>query len=104
VLVDIYALVENCGWFDENFYPAYFEDNDMFYRMALAGQKSYLTTEYGFYHKQSATCETVVTKDMWNYCEGYYRSKWGGYPGEEIYTHPFNNKNNKIDHWVKGRQ
>jgi hypothetical protein len=72
--------------------------------MNLTGQKSYLITDYGFYHKQSATCETIITKDNWNYCEGYYKSKWGGLPGEELYTHPFNNKNNKIDHWVKGGQ
>lgn len=101
VFVDMYKLVENCGWFDENFYPAYFEDNDMFYRMHLTDQKHYLLTDVGFYHKQSATCVTVVTKDHWDYCQGYYNYKWGGLPGEEKYDNPFNNKDNGVDFWNK---
>lgn len=102
IIVDMYQLVESCGWFDENFFPAYFEDNDMYYRMHLAGLKHYLTTEKGFYHKQSATSGAVVTQDLWNFCEGYYKYKWGGPPGEELYEHPFNNKENAIDYWTKG--
>lgn len=101
IFVDMYKLIENCGWFDENFFPAYFEDNDMFYRMHLAGLKHYLITDVGFYHKESATGQTVVTPDHWNLCENYYKFKWGGIPGEEKYDHPFNDKNNNIDYWRK---
>ena len=101
VIVDMYKLIQTCGWFDENFFPAYFEDNDMFYRMHLAGLKHYLVTEKGFYHKQSATCETFITKEHWNYCESYYRYKWGGLPGEERYERPFNNIENEIDFWKR---
>lgn len=100
-VVDMYKLIEICGWFDENFFPAYFEDNDMYYRIHLAGQKHYLVTRNGFYHKQSATTGVLITKDHWNYCENYYRAKWGGIPGEERFTKPFNDDNNAIDYWSK---
>lgn len=101
VFIDIYKLVESCGWFDENFFPAYFEDNDMFYRMHLAGQKHHLLTEFGFYHKQSATCATVITQDDWNRCESYYQYKWGGRPGEEVFDHPYNDQTKGVDYWRK---
>ena len=97
----MYQLIENCGWFDENFYPAYFEDNDMFYRMHMAGLRHLLDTKHGFYHKQSATCIDVVTKDDWDRCQQYYISKWGGPPGEETYIRPFNDINNGLDFWKK---
>jgi hypothetical protein len=69
--------------------------------MHLAGLKHYLITDVGFYHKESATGQTVVTPDHWNLCENYYKFKWGGIPGEEKYDHPFNDKNNNIDYWRK---
>ena len=33
------ATAEKVGYFDENFYPAYFEDNDYVYRCRLAGAR-----------------------------------------------------------------
>lgn len=100
-IVDMYQLIENCGWFDENFYPAYFEDNDMFYRMHLSGLRHLLDTENGFYHKQSATCIDVVTQGDWEKCQQYYIEKWGGPPGEETFIRPFNDTENGIDFWKK---
>jgi len=99
VFVDMYKLIENCGWFDENFYPAYFEDNDMFYRMHLTGQRHHLITDVGFYHKQSATCVTIITQDNWDHCKSYYEYKWGGPPGEEVFDHPYNDHTKQPDYW-----
>lgn len=101
-VVDMYKLVQNCGWFDENFYPAYFEDNDMFYRINLAGGlRHYLNTDVVFFHKESATTRTIVTQHDWDYCINYYKNKWGGEPGSERFSTPFDNPNNAIDYWGK---
>lgn len=106
--VDIVNLVNKVGTFDENFYPAYFEDNDMEYRIKLAGLKSVINTRAIAFHEQSATQfaddPSRMNPSKWN-CRpekfeelrGYYIKKWGGEPREEKFTHPFNN--NKINIW-----
>jgi GT2 family glycosyltransferase len=101
IMVDMYQLIENCGWFDENFFPAYFEDNDMFYRIHRAGLKHYLNTDVGFFHRESATGESIITQDNWNLCESYYKYKWGGVPGEERYSFPYNDPSKPLSYWKK---
>lgn len=86
-------LVEKVGWFDEVFYPAYFEDNDMNYRLKLAG---YPETRWGgarIDHVGSVTQnwngDMVVSHSDFEKNRLYYKTKWGGVPGEETYTMPF---------------
>jgi hypothetical protein len=110
--VNISKLINHCGFFDENFYPAYFEDNDMEYRIKLTGLKSFINTRAIAYHEQSATQfaddPTRTNPFRWN-CRpekfeelrGYYIRKWGGNPREEKFIHPFNKDKTHIWEWEK---
>ena len=86
--------VKSIGLFDENFYPAYFDDNDYRYRSKLAGctldpmpvrykhETSSTINDSKFYkRKNSETFQKLAE---------YYISKWGGVPGREDYKSPFN--------------
>lgn len=81
------------GWFDENFTPAYFEDNDMAYRIKLAGGTYAARTDAGHFHQGSVTQnwggQQVVTSTMFEANRQYYVRKWGGGPHNELYTIPF---------------
>jgi len=88
---------DQVSYFDEAFYPAYFEDNDYHYRMRLAGLKA--VSNYGncYWHYGSRTKHTNPVIDeyiKYRYTENevYYLAKWGGKPGEETYTLPFDGK------------
>lgn len=91
---------DKVGNYDEFFWPAYFEDNDYHYRMKLAGfEASYLTGHST--HEGSATLKSIdqIHKDTMERCfkrsKSYYISKWGGEPGKETFTSPFNSQGHK---------
>lgn len=83
------------GEFDEGLYPAYFEDNDYCYRTILSGLKCVRSQIAMFYHYGSKTQnngeEPVVPSEIFEKNKEYFRNKWGGEPGSEIHTHPWNN-------------
>jgi GT2 family glycosyltransferase len=104
--VDIKQLIKNVGWFDENFYPAYFEDNDMRRRIELAGLKSFTRTDLKINHVVSATQfadpnNPVTNGDAFNKNNMYFVKKWGGEPYNETYKNPFNNLKNDLKYWEK---
>jgi GT2 family glycosyltransferase len=84
------AAVDEVGWFDENFYPIYFEDNDYRRRCALAGVpiKSLISRTR---HENSSTIasgyashnERTFPRNL-----DYYVDKWGGPPIQETVTAP----------------
>lgn len=83
------------GPFDENFFPAYFEDNDYHYRIKLANLKAVATTAASYYHYGSQTQNAspehpVVPGKQFEANRDYYKKKWGGVPGAEMFTRPFN--------------
>lgn len=89
--------VERVGWFDENFYPAYKEDQDYTHRCALAGMKriqAYFTGA-GADHLGSQTIHSdphYFARNQQTHLElnvAYYREKWGGDFESERYTTPF---------------
>jgi len=87
--------IEKVGWFDEKFFPAYFEDNDYHYRIKLAGLLAYKNSRALYYHFGSRTIkesEEVKTKCNIGYSVNreYYKEKWGGEPGKETFRTPFN--------------
>lgn len=93
------SFINKFGWFDEKFRPAYFEDNDMYYRMELAGGRSALRLDARVDHEGSATQfkgqgpdteDRVVSHDQFRANRDYYKTKWGGIPGEEKYDRPYN--------------
>ena len=90
-------FVEKFGHFDQNFRQAYFEDNDMHYRMHLSGGKMGLLLDARVDHEGSVTQfpegrdseQRVVSHHTFRMNREYYIGKWGGPPGSELNTTPF---------------
>jgi hypothetical protein len=89
-----HSAIEVIGLFDENFVPAYYEDNDYARRAHLAGVPRHFLSA-GLRHAGSA----VIGSDKHYRRENdrtfpanreRYLAKWGGLPGEERFTTPFN--------------
>lgn len=83
---------ESVGYFDTNFFPAYYEDNDMHYRMKLKGMSYYPTqiiTPVVFRNSMTIEKDPSLNKGF-DDLKTYYIKKWGGIPTEEKYTTPFN--------------
>ena len=85
------------GEFDENFNPAYFEDNDYHRRINLSGMKAIVFPPAVFYHYGSRTkLERLKTESeqlinhQFEKNRDYYVRKWGGLPGNETFLKPFN--------------
>lgn len=79
------------GEFDTNFFPAYYEDNDYTYRLQLMGMRKldsdYLKPEV-LRLSQSGEKDSTLYDNVYK-CRRYYIQKWGGAPGEEMFTTPF---------------
>lgn len=91
-----FMITKHCyqtvGKFDEKFFPAYFEDNDYHRRIILSGLNARMVTTAPFFHYGSRTQTTgsVVSHDQFDINKAYYKRKWGGVPGAEIFATPFN--------------
>lgn len=95
------------GYFDEGFYPAYYEDNDYHYRMKLQGLDFICSDlelyELGVDGQGSQTLNSTLTPDIIrNYINAGFSSnqyryicKWGGMPDRERFKTPFNLDNSK---------
>jgi GT2 family glycosyltransferase len=104
--------LERVGFFDENIYPAYLEDCDYHYRAKLAGIKDESIPDLDLIHgemvdgkmegSRAINSNPIYSRENGRTHQGnfeYYRAKWGGINGEEIYTHPFNDPHNNLDYW-----
>lgn len=86
------------GLFDENFVPAYFEDNDYHFRMKLLGYDITPVTDAEYIHVGSATIraysdeEKALHNAFHRRNQTYYVFKWGGMPHHEQYKIPFNGR------------
>jgi len=79
------------GKFDENFKPAYFEDNDFLYRLKLAGAYV-ITTELldpEIYRNSMTIMKDRSLNDNFQKNQDYYISKWGNLPNKETFKEPF---------------
>jgi GT2 family glycosyltransferase len=101
--ININKLILKCGYFDEKFYPAYYEDNDMRYRARMAGQSIRIHTEAKIIHHKSSSNSNPekpsLSNEQFQANEKYFIKKWGGYPQEETFTTPFGNPNLTIKDW-----
>ncbi len=95
------SVIKRVGWFDENFVPAYCEDNDFIYRCRLLGQHiEFLPASYD--HYGSATIKNSDTM-RWNNDRTYplnveyYQSKWGGLMHQEVFKTPFDRGGSPAD-------
>lgn len=98
------TIKKRIGPFDENLYPAYFEDNDYHYRIKLAGLNAFNDVSAPFYHygsqTQNANSEMpVVPPFAFELNRIYYIGKWGGVPGEEHFTNPYNDSSLQFYQW-----
>ena len=78
--------------FDENFYPAYYEDTDYLYRLKLESKKIITdkTLQPILYNNSSSIKKDCRLNQCWGKNELYYIKKWGGLKGKETYKTPFN--------------
>jgi len=80
------------GMFDEDFSPAYYEDNDYMYRLKINGKRPFKIPFLNpIVYKNSATIEkepSILAYSKAN--KSRYIAKWGGEPDKENYNKPFN--------------
>lgn len=93
--------IEVVGWFDESFYPAYFEDNDYHYRIKIgAGADAAIANttavfiHYGSRTQNQASNGPIVPGETFRKNEEYFIRKWGGSPTHEKFVKPFNSDSN----------
>jgi GT2 family glycosyltransferase len=95
--------VQKHGWFDTNFKPAYFEDNDYYARVVLGGGRCRVVHRAQLFHHGSMTIrhDPVAAHHVSNWFDlnrKYFVRKWGvPHPAgssegvlRSYYHHPFN--------------
>ncbi|RIL10141.1 MAG: hypothetical protein DCC75_04995 [Proteobacteria bacterium] len=93
-------LLRDAGEFDERFAPAYHEDSDMIYRITLLGGSCLISRASHFYHFNRGTVKGWALakqteamnklQELMDKNRAFYERKWGGGPGQEKFTKPFN--------------
>lgn len=84
------AAIDRVGWFDENFYPIYFEDNDYRRRCQMAGVPIRNLISRTRHFNSSTIASGYASHNARTFPENaaYYAGKWGGPPGHETRTTP----------------
>lgn len=97
-----------CGTFDENFWPAWYEDNDMHRRITLLGYKAIMTTAAPHIHFGGVSTGMIPNNPGSGQSQVYYVKKWGGipitHPGagqKEYFMTPYNNQELTVKDWIK---
>jgi GT2 family glycosyltransferase len=87
-----FKTYQTMGKFDENYYPAYYEDTDYNYRLKLA-EANVVTTEIILPEVLRTSKSGEKDKSLYDKvfeCRKHYEQKWGGAPTHETFTTPFN--------------
>ena len=104
--------IEKLGYFDENFYPIYYEDADYCRRSHLHNMYKENKFKFGygdrnqFIHFGGATSfkkskvELIEYQRMIGMNATYYIKKWGGSQGNETYNTPFNISELTYKDWI----
>lgn len=90
-------LYRYIGEFDNDFYPAYYEDSDYLYRLKLEGLKQEVDLRLN--PKDARVSQTYekapeFVNNAMKYNRQKYIEKWGDIPLLEKYKKPYNGKNN----------
>ncbi len=87
--VDIW---KKAGMFDEEFFPAYFEDNSFDYKMTLIGAKKTWTSFLDpiVYRNSMTIAKDPALNQKFMQNKQMYIEMWGGLPTEEKYLTKFN--------------
>ena len=96
------SLVEKIGYFDENFFPGYFEDCDWDHRCRMLGIKEFgnIKIDAASQVDGGATRDGVVVKIQKTH--NYFKDKWGGsrtQQGWGEWKHPFNDPSKPLSYW-----
>jgi len=104
------AGVDAVGLFDENFYPAYLEDCDWSWRAKLAGARLADVPDVHARHGDEVlpgSCtinsdQRLALNNMRTHGGNfqYYREKWGGINGQELFKTPFNRPGLPVTCWT----
>jgi len=83
---------KKAGKFDEEFFPAYFEDNSFDYKMSLVkAQKTWTSFLDPIVYRNSMTiAKDPALNNRFEYNKQLYIRMWGGIPTEEKYVTKFN--------------
>ena len=84
------------GGYDAHLFHFYFADNSLFRRAKLLGYELIEGGGEGVIHNGGGSV-TINSNSRWKVCNGYtfplyaelYRRMWGGSPGQETFTYPF---------------
>ncbi len=96
------------GLMDENFYPAYMEDFDWFYRCKIAGETIIKAIGVNALHGHRGECSATIMSEAplqaannksYAVNVAYYKMKWGGYWQKEQFTTPYNIPNAPASYW-----
>lgn len=98
-------VIDTVGWFDENFWPAYREDEDYVHRMKIAGIKPGPAIGAEVIHSRSSSLN--YSEYLWFQHRTridhqnlmYYGRKWGGVPHFERFVKPFNDARSALSDW-----
>lgn len=101
--LSVFGLSKECFTkqrFDESFYPAYFEDRDYFYRLKLSNSK---LVENSFLNPSKFINSATISENggdpsvnkNFHRLGVLFMEKWGGPPGNEIFSSPFNQSPNQ---------
>jgi len=96
--------LEQVGYFDENFIPAYFEDNDYHLRIVKAGLHAKRITKAPYYHYGSMTIKTNPGLNISSSrTQGTFILKWGAMPSDCMdgkgYATPYNEPDKSHKYW-----
>lgn len=91
---------EKVGFFDENFIPAWYEDNDSHYRAQLLGYREVCTNLAPMVHIGGVSTSMMENPNSAN-SHAYYIKKWGSCnrTGEENYKTPYGDPAFRPDMW-----
>ena len=96
------------GYFDENFWPCYYEDMDYGQRMILNNVTVKYFNELDITHSHGTSIAIHDNSRLLSHYEhnaeriiNYYTAKWGGLPYTEQYKTPFNVPKVKPNFWNK---
>jgi GT2 family glycosyltransferase len=83
---------KKAGKFDEEFFPAYFEDNSFDYKMTLIGAKKTWTSflDPMIYRNSMTIAKDPSLNNRFQENRNIYIDMWGGLPTEEKYVTKFN--------------
>lgn len=116
IYINSYQAFDICVWtkkgfqefgsFDENFWPAYFEDFEMRYRFNVGSAKCHIINdgkEFPVKHgkpRPAGRRYHDMLSEMKPFNEDYLRRKWGIVGDHPLFNNPFFSPNNKISEWT----